>query len=295
MRRGVCSGSWRGSRASEPQPARENEIDRNGRQPLPAVSIRTRADGNAVALAAKLASGAAEALELDQEPARRLATVVVEGTRNAVEHAYAGLTAGDVELELALRRGGLDSGEDELVVTIRDFGAGCSLGPTANEPPGLGLSIISELSEALRISSQRQAGTVVDATIRVGGGDAAPRRAATTRGSRLEIGDPAFLAPVIPRAIAVHAAAGGGSVDAVRAAIESGRSIAVAIAPETVAGRPPTLAIDCPERSEALEVLIGPIAAGSIDGLRERLRSHLDAAAATAVDQRRLRVSFPLL
>ncbi len=209
------------------------------------------------------------------------------------------MPAGDVELDLALRRAEPGGAEDELVVTIRDFGAGCPLEPTASEPPGLGLSIISELSEALRIDSQRQAGTAIDATIRIGGDAAATAdRPAATRGSRLSFGGAAFLAPVIPRALAVHAAAGGGSVDAVRAAIEAGRGIAAALAPEAAAGRAPAVAIDCPREAGSLEVLIGPIVAGAVEALRERLRSCLAAARSIAIEmrpERRVRVTFSLL
>lgn len=262
---------------------------------LPAVSVRTSADGRAVDLAAKVASGAAEALGLESEPTRRLATVVVEGTRNAVEHAYLGLPAGDVEIELAVRRAGADAGGGELFVTIRDFGAGCPFGPTASEPPGLGLSIISELSEELRVSSRRDAGTRIDAMIRVADGDASARdRSAASHGSRLALADPAFLAPVIPRAIAVHAAAAGGSVDAVRAGIDVGRAIAAA-----VAGRATTLAIDRRRGSAALEVLVDPIPVAAAEGLRERLRSSLNPALAISIDGRReergVHVTFSLL
>lgn len=292
--RSVCTEPRRGSRASELPPSRETEIDRNERQTLPAVSIRTSADGRAVDLAAKLASGAAEALGLESEPTRRLATVVVEGTRNAVEHAYSGLPAGDVEIELAIRGAEADPGGGELFVTIRDFGAGCPFGPTTSEPPGLGLSIISELSEEFRLSSRRDAGTRIDATIRIADGAAARERSTASRGSRLALANPAFLAPVIPRAIAVHAAAAGGSVDAVRAAIEVGRGIAAA-----VAGRATTLTIDRREDPAALEVAIGPIAAATVDRLRERLRSSLGPVPAISVNRRReersVQVSFPLL
>lgn len=296
----VCPELRRGSRTSEPQPPGRPKIARNGRQPLPAISIRTRADRRAVELASKLASGTIEALDLATEPARRLTAVFVEGTRNAVEHAYTDRPTGDVELELGRRRGVAGGDREELVVTIRDFGCGCPLGPTSSEPPGLGLSIISELSEDLRISSQRQAGTVIDATIRIPADRGpAPGRSAPTRGSLLTVADPAFLAPVVPRAIAVHAATSGGSVDAVRATIDGGRGIAAAIGPHLHAGPTPALMIDSPERSDTLEVLIGPIDAEAATELSERLRPRVDPAAVAVVEEHpgtgRVHVSFSLL
>lgn len=277
-----------GSRSKRAATAREIQIDRNGRQSLPAVSIRTRADDRAVELAAKLASAAAEALELDGVPAQRLATVLVEGARNAVEHAYAGLPTGDIEVALISHRPEPGAGADELNVTIRDFGAGCPLGPTTAEPPGLGLSIISELSDAIQINSQRHAGTVIDATIRIGGGGAGRSQPAASRGSRLMVGDPAFLGPVIPRAIAVHAAAASGSVDAVRAAIEGGSDIAAAIGPAALAGGAPILTISCPRGSGTLEVLVDPNVLDpgeEAEGLGERLRSQLHSAPVIGVEE----------
>lgn len=152
----------------------------------------------------------------------------------------------------------------------------------------------------MRISSQRRGGTVIDATIRIGdGGDTVGRSTVAPRGSRLTVGDPAFLAPVIPRAIAVHAAAGGGSVDAVRAAIDGGRGIAAAIEPEAARGAAPTLTIDCPPRAGALEVLIGPLTADAAAGIGEHLRSGLGPGRALDIDERPetgdLRVALPLL
>lgn len=263
-------------------------MDRIVRGGLPAVGVRTRADGRAVEVAAKLANGAAEALELDPGPARRLAAVAVEGTRNVVEHAYTDLPIGDVEIEVALRSAEPGGDErDEILVSIRDFGNGCALSPTPGEPPGLGLSIISELTECLSISSRKRHGTDVDATIRVPGvEEERVSHGVATHGSRIDFTDPVFLAPVIPRAIAVHAAGAGGSIDAVRSAIEGGRGIAGSIDQRAIAreGTTASLSIDRPDGSDELEVRMGPMPAGAAGPLSRRLRERLAPAQRVSVE-----------
>jgi len=280
-------------------------VDRIVRGRLPAVGVRTRADGRAVEVAARLANGAAEALELDPGPARRLTAVAVEGTRNAVEHAYTNLPVGDVEIEVALRGSEPGSDEpDEVLVSIRDFGNGCALSPTPGEPPGLGLSIISELTECLSISSRKRHGTDVDAIIRIPGvGKERVEHGAPSHGSRIDFTDPVFLAPVIPRAIAVHAAGAGGSIDAVRSAIAGGRGIAGSIQEEAIAreGATASLSIDRPDGADELEVRMGPMPADVAGPLSGRLRAALDPVQRVSVEvngdprgERRVLVELPL-
>lgn len=248
-----------------------------GDEPI-AVSLRTCADGRAIEVADKLAAGAAEALELDVGPARRISAIVREATSNAVEHAYVDLPLGDVEITMAIRRSPPGSEErDEVAIAVRDFGNGCALGPTTSEPPGLGLSMISELSEGLTISSRKHRGTKLDASIRIpGNDDESGRQEPASRGTLLEFTDPVFLLPVIPRALAVHASSAGGSVDSVRAAISCGRGIAGSIDGGSIAANGATLSIDQPEDVGSLEIRLGPMPEASAEPLLERLRSALD-------------------
>ena len=256
---------------------------------VPAIRARTRADARAIQVAAKVASGAAEALELGAEPAGRLSTVLVEGTRNAVEHAYSDMPMGDVEIGVEIHRGDPVGGRpDEVVAIVRDFGNGCPLGPTRGDPPGLGLSIISELSEGIVIRSEKNSGTELDATIRAGTSEwdrgIQVERGPASHGSRIEITDPAFLSPVIPRAIGIHAAGSGASIDSVRDAIESGRRIAEAIEPSPVRESGAALAIDHPDGSRELEVRMGPMPAGAARRLSDRLLSRLEHRDRVAVE-----------
>lgn len=190
----------------------------------------------------------------------------------------------------------------EVVVTVSDFGEGCPFEPTADEPPGLGLSMMSELSEALSISSVKHAGTTIDATIRIPSEAAEDGdRLRSSEGSRFDFHDPAFLKPVISRAIAVHASHRGGSIDAVRAAIDQGREIASAIEPGPVAAHGATLSIDGPNGSSALSVAMGPMPELAALGLRDRLLTRLHPSREVRVEttsadpsQRRVLVALPL-
>ena len=121
--------------------------------------------------------------------------MLVEATRNAVQHAYADLPVGDVVLGMTMHRAEAGSGySDELVVSVRDFGDGCPFEPTSSHPPGLGLSLMSELSENLVIQSHKRGGTEIDATIRLPGDGRVPGlRDAASHGSTFEFRDPAFL------------------------------------------------------------------------------------------------------
>jgi anti-sigma regulatory factor (Ser/Thr protein kinase) len=247
--------------------------------PKPGVKVRTPADERAIQVAGKLAAGAAEALELAPGPARRLSSIAIEATRNVVQHAYVDLDPGDVEIALTANRGAAPDGRDEILLTVRDFGAGCPLAPTSKDPPGLGLSMVSELSEAMYLNSAKHRGTEIGATIRVpGNDDESEPRVPASRGSRIDFIDPEFLAPVIPRAIAVHAAGGGASVDAVRLAIAGGRGIADCIDRDAIAADGGTISIDQADGSDDLDVWMGPMPTSSGEPLLTRLRSRLDGA-----------------
>ncbi len=269
--------------------------------PIPAVKIKTCADDRAIEVAGKLAAGAAEALALHPGPAQRIKAVIVEATKNVVDHAYADLPLGDVEIGMTIRLADLGSGRrDRVEIMVRDFGGGCPLAPTSSEPPGLGLSILSELSEELTIRSDKHGGTEVAASIEMpSAGAADTERAPASRGSRIDFSDPRFLLPVIPRAIAVHASSGGGSMDAVRSAINGGRSIAESIQPGPVAEHGATISIDQPDGSPDLEVRMGPMPSRPADGLLGRLRTKLDLLQRPRIegtaDDRTVMVALPLL
>lgn len=229
------------------------------------------ADALAIKVAGKVAAGATEALNLAFGPGRRLMTITLEATRNVVEHAYAGRDIGDVELRIGLNEEdvGPDS-EREVFVCVRDFGWGCPLTPTSSDPPGLGLSIMSELSEGLAIRSLKDGGTEIGASLRLGRSPIEaeariPSRVRTpVAKSELGFGDPAFLLPVLPRAMAAHAVAMDGSMEAVGETILRGQKIAHLLARS---GGPPTISLIAGEGAESLEVHVGALSQARADAL----------------------------
>jgi anti-sigma regulatory factor (Ser/Thr protein kinase) len=242
----------------------------------PGVLMRMAADDLAVKVAAKVAAGVAEALDLAFGPGRRLTAITLEATRNVVEHAYAEESTGAIELRIALEpprpHNGNGPQPPEIHVSVRDFGDGCPLEPTSNDPPGLGLSIMSELSEELTITSRRDGGTEIDALVRSGGmaSEVLPRAEADPLEavSELAFGSPDFLRAVLPRAMAAHAAEMDASIDAVEDAMQAGRTIAASLADER--GVP---AIRIARSEDGLAVQIGTLGAAADRELLGSLRS----------------------
>jgi anti-sigma regulatory factor (Ser/Thr protein kinase) len=237
------------------------------------------ADELAGAVAAKVAAGAVEALRLDFGPGRRLTAIALEATRNAVEHAYLDDEGGAIELSIGVSPPGeglsdANGSATEVHVRVRDFGAGCPLEPTSSDPPGLGLSIMSELSEELQLTSRRDGGTEIDALIRAENGSqeasvtpaATDGDAAPDHVSVLRFTDPAFLSAVVPRTIAAHAAAMDASIDAVEGAIRAGSAIARSLVdyPEL-----PEVRIGCEQ--DTLQVTIGPVGTDAGQAIRRYL------------------------
>jgi anti-sigma regulatory factor (Ser/Thr protein kinase) len=210
--------------------------------------MRMAADDLAIKVAAKVAAGVADALDLEFGPGRRLTAITLEATRNVVEHAYREGAAGAIELRIGLEPPRPHNGDGphppEIHVSVRDFGNGCPLEPTAAEPPGLGLSIMSELSEELTITSRRDGGTEVDALVRSGGEPSAAvareQPDPLTAVSELSFANSAFLRAVLPRAMAAHAAEMDASIDSVGDAMEAGRTISDSLGEELI---PPAVRI----------------------------------------------------
>ncbi len=90
---------------------------------------------------------------------------------------------------------------------------------------------------------------------------------------------------MIPRAISIHAAGSGASIDSVRDAAESGRRIAEAIEPSPVRESGAALAIDHPDGSRELRGAHGPDAGGRpARHLSDRLLSRLEHRDRVAVE-----------
>lgn len=85
-----------------------------------------------------------------------LALAVGEALANAVVHAYRGAAAGVVDVTAR-------AGDDALVVSVCD--QGCGLVPRSDSPGlGLGLGLISQIADSLRICQGDHCGTEVHMT-----------------------------------------------------------------------------------------------------------------------------------
>jgi len=264
------------------------EFELTGREGLPlesrrirnAVSLRADAREGNLAMVAAVAIGSAEALELALEPATRLRTIAVEAAGNAIAHAYPDSHGGPLELGIAFEDGG-EAARPRVHVRIHDDGVGLMLPPRAGDPPGLGLPILSSLSERFSLISGVDCGTTITATIDAGADPDSPGRRAppAMAGSCvLAFGDPAFLQPVLGRALAAQLSEERIDVDRLGRAIRTGDVIAAQLessSPESPA-LPQIEIMRWPE-AQQLRVSIGPL-----DGAAcERLATGVEAGADT--------------
>ena len=229
-----------------------------------------------LALVAAVASGAAEALDLDLEPTISLRTIAVEAAGNVISHAYPDHDAGPLEVSIGEddRSGEGDHGR-QVRVSVTDEGVGCGLPPSASDPPGLGLSIICSLADAITLRSGAN-GTSLDAVIEPNGGsgdcDPDPSPPAPER-CDLAFGDDAFLRPILARVVAAQVDTCGLSVDELGRAVRAGDAIA-----ETLAATDFTPPVSLSAGADPLlvSVAVGPLEgdAGAAD-LISRLRMAL--------------------
>lgn len=252
------------------------------------VSLRTPANALGVTLAEHVATGAAEALALGYGSERRLTAIAIEATRNVVEHAYVDRDVGGIELSIGVLRGGehepasVTPGRGEILIRVSDTGGGCPLTPTSTEPAGLGLAMMSELSEALTIESHKDRGTEIGATISFSRGDSpmSPTAASSrpddrqvTGETEMVFGDPAFLVPIVPRVLSAHATHPDITLDALQSVVAQGTSLAKRLAEEEA---PPPISVAPGSNADALSVHIGPVQPDRGRALADDLRRKFD-------------------
>ncbi len=216
-------------------------------------------------IAAAVAAGVADALRLGLEPATRLSTIAVEASRNVVAHAYPEDRVGSLELVIALAENGArpPAKPRALTVSVRDLGGGMALAPTRGDPPGLGLSMICALSDALAIESNPAAGTTLEATVSLDDGPrgelASTAQVPASESSTLRFEDPSMLSSVLPRALAAHVRDPDMSCDRLLETMVLGDTIADALA-SAVGQEPLDLQIQRGAARDRLRLRIGPLA-----------------------------------
>jgi anti-sigma regulatory factor (Ser/Thr protein kinase) len=94
-----------------------------------------------------------------EEDLQRIKLAVSEALSNAVVHAYGGRSAGIVDLSAL-------AGEGELRVLIADEGCGIG-GARRSEGLGLGLAVMTQLCDSLRVITTSAGGTRVEMRFRL--------------------------------------------------------------------------------------------------------------------------------
>jgi hypothetical protein len=242
----------------------------------PGVALIGAATGDTVRMAAAVANGVAEALHLGLEATASLSAIAVEGARNVVAHAYPAGQAGPLRMRIEPPPAG-DPDDHEVTISFQDAGRGFSIWPTAGDPPGVGLSLVCELSERTQITTRRGVGTSIEAAVSVHDDFALERSAFADEGDRVECSinfeDTTLMAPVLPRALGAHVGGPEATVDQVAEASHLGEALAADLA--SLDGDPPPVRMpDRPdEPSSPLRIRVGPVGLGDADRLLEGLES----------------------
>lgn len=248
--------------------------------PSAAVSIRLRASEENLAVVAAVATGAAEALDLDLEPTIRLRTISLEAAGNVVAHAYPDGDLGPLELLITPEPGDNDGdrGQRRIHVSVVDEGIGCGLPPSSADPPGLGLPMICSLSEAFTLRRGIEGGTEFDATIVP---DAEPDASFVRTpppipdSCSLTFGDSSFLEPVLTRALAAQTGDEDLALELLDDTLRLAGAIADGLSPLNDPARLPSLLISRDPDARRVSVWIGPL----FGKIKERLALRITAVA----------------
>lgn len=120
---------------------------------LPDLELTLPACPENVGVVRHVLGGVAEALALDVELLDDIRLAVSEACANAVIHAYAGASAGLMDIEVHVSGG-------DLQIVVRDHGAG--MAPRTDSPGlGVGLPLMASLAGSMELLSPPGGGTEV--------------------------------------------------------------------------------------------------------------------------------------
>jgi anti-sigma regulatory factor (Ser/Thr protein kinase) len=230
--------------------------DRSGLQ----MSLPAKADN--VAVVRHALAGFAERLGMDDGSLADLKTVVTEAAMNVVVHAYPEDELGTLEVEA-------ESDLEGLTVVVRDHGSGIHPRPDVERPSlRIGLTLIAALSSSFEIRGGADRGTEIrmHLPLRSGEAPAAPSPPVAPDSTRIRVGPPGIVGPVLSRALSALAARQEVSVDRLSDTMLLSDAIS-ARAPEGFADGHVSLSID--ERPSGIEVRVGPMTHGGAERLRE--------------------------
>ncbi|HVW45465.1 MAG TPA: ATP-binding protein [Solirubrobacterales bacterium] len=238
-------------------------VDPSGLQ----MSLPARAEN--VAVVRHAIAGLAEEIGMDEAATADLKTVVTEACMNVVVHAYPEGEVGLLEVEAVPDGGG-------LTVSVRDFGRGISPRPGVDRPSlRIGLALIAALSSSFEIRGGVERGTEIRMHLPLHSrplpedGRAEPAEGPPVPDeTELRVGTPAFLGPVLSRALTALAARHEITVDRISDAMLLADAISAA-APRGFEGGPVLLSIA--DRDEGVELKVGPMRSGAAESLRASL------------------------
>jgi serine/threonine-protein kinase RsbW len=232
--------------------------DRSGLQ----MSLPARAEN--VAVVRHALAGLAERLGMDEASLADLKTVVTEACMNVVVHAYAGNDPGPIEVEA-------ESDLDGLTVVIRDHGSGIRPRPEADRPSlRIGLTLIAALSSSFEIKGGADKGTEIRMHLPLQAREEGAKIGSTfsvtaDEETRIRVGPPEIVGPVLSRALSALAARQDISVDRLSDTMLLSDAIS-ARAPQGFTDGHVSLSIA--ERPEGIQLKVGPMTHGGAERLR---------------------------
>jgi serine/threonine-protein kinase RsbW len=226
------------------------------------MSLPARAEN--VAVVRHALAGLAERLGMDEPSLADLKTVVTEACMNVVVHAYAGQEPGPLEVEA-------ESEGDGLTVAVRDHGGGIRPRPDLEQPSlRIGLTLIAALSSSFEISGGAEKGTEIRMHVPLRAREESARPASTFAvaadgPTRIRVGPPEIVGPVLSRALSALAARQDIGVDRLSDTMLLSDAIS-ARAPEGFADG--HVALSIAESESGIELKVGPMTSGGAERLR---------------------------
>ena len=232
--------------------------DRSGLQ----MSLPARAEN--VAVVRHALAGLAERLGMDEASLADLKTVVTEASMNVVVHAYAGMEPGPLEVEA-------EGDGDGLTVVVRDHGSGIRPRPDVERPSlRIGLTLIAALSSSFEIKGGADKGTEIRMHVPLQAREDGAKAGSTFAVSadeetRIRVGPPEIIGPVLSRALSALAARQDISIDRLSDTMLLSDAIS-ARAPQGFSDGHVSLSIA--ELPEGIELKVGPMTHGGAERLR---------------------------
>jgi anti-sigma regulatory factor (Ser/Thr protein kinase) len=226
------------------------------------MSLPARAEN--VAVVRHALAGLAERLGMDEASLADLKTVVTEASMNVVVHAYAGMDPGPLEVEA-------ESDGDGLTVVIRDHGSGIRPRPDVERPSlRIGLTLIAALSSSFEIKGGADKGTEIRMHLPLQAREDGAKNGSTFAVSaddatRIRVGPPEIVGPVLSRALSALVARQDISVDRLSDTMLLSDAIS-ARAPQGFSDGHVSLRIA--ELPKGIELKVGPMTHGGAERLR---------------------------